>query len=283
MVRETLDYLLREMTGPDGGFYSTQDADSEGVEGKFYVWTPHEVAEVLGQERAEKFCRVYDISEAGNFEESNILNLPRSVEQCANMLGRPMDELVAELAEGKAKLLAVRNRRIWPGLDDKVLVSWNGLAIDAFAQAGATLGEPRYTAAAAKAADFILTQMRRADGRLLHAWRGGQAKFDAYLDDYTCLGNALVTLYEATFDERWIDEAIALADTVLTRFSDPAGGGFFYTADDHEALISRQKDIQDSSVPSGNAMAATMLLRLGKLSGRTEYLDAGRRTLEACA
>jgi uncharacterized protein YyaL (SSP411 family) len=237
----------------------------------------------LGEKRSHTFCQVYDISESGNFEEANILNLPKTLEQCAHMLGREVADLEAELAESRAKLREVRNRRVWPGLDDKVLVSWNGLAIDAFAQAGATLAEPRYTAAAAKAADFILTKMCKADGRLLHTWRAGQARLDAYLDDYACLGNALVTLYEATFDERWIDAVVGLADTILAKFADRTAGGFFYTADDHEALISRQKDIQDSSVPSASAMAATMLLRLGKLCGRSEYLDAAQRTLTSCA
>jgi hypothetical protein len=178
-------------------------------------------------------------------------------------------------------LLRVRNKRVWPGLDDKVLVSWNGLMIDSLAYAAGAFDEPRYLQAAGAAADFVLGKLRRPDGRLLHSWRAGQARFDAYLDDYTYLANALVTVYEASFEERWIDAAVELADVVLAQFEDQEAGGFFYTAADHERLISRQKDVQDSSVPSGNSMAATMLLRLGKLCGRSDYLDAAERTLKA--
>ncbi|MEX2560625.1 MAG: thioredoxin domain-containing protein, partial [Pirellulales bacterium] len=281
IVRETLDYVLREMTGPQGGFYSTLDADSEGEEGKFYVWTPGEVEDVLGSQAAKTFCYAYDVTEEGNFEGRNILNLPKTIEECARILSRDPLELAQELAESRAKLLAVRNKRVWPGLDDKVLVSWNGLMIDSMAQAAGVLDEPRYLAAAEAAADFILAHIRRDDGRLLHAWRSGRARFDAYLDDYVCLANALVTLYEASFNERWIDAAVELADVVLAQFADQEGGGFFYTAADHEALIARQKDVQDSSVPSGNAMAATALLRLGKLCGRSDYLHAAQATLES--
>jgi uncharacterized protein YyaL (SSP411 family) len=281
IARETFDYVLRDMTSAEGGFYSTLDADSEGEEGKFYVWTPAEVEAVLGPERAKTFCRVYDVSDEGNFEGHSILNLPKTLEQSARILNREPGELAAELAGSRARLLEVRKGRVWPGLDDKVLVSWNGLMIDSLALASGVFNEPRYLQAARAAADFILGKMRRADGRLLHAWRSGQAKFDAYLDDYACLANALVTLYEASFEERWVNAAVELADTMLTAFDDQESGGFFYTAADHEQLISRQKDVQDSSVPSGNSMAATVLLRLGKLCGRTDYLTAAERTLKA--
>ncbi|HUY32944.1 MAG TPA: thioredoxin domain-containing protein [Pirellulales bacterium] len=276
---ETLDYTLREMTGPEGGFYSTQDADSEGEEGKFYVWTPAEIRQVLGEAAAKTFCYVYDVSLEGNFEGRNILNLPKSLVQCAKIFDRDVAELAAELAGGRAKLLEVRGRRVGPALDDKVLVSWNGLMIDAFSQAACVLGEPRYLAAATAAAEFISKNLRRGDGRLLHSWRAGRARFDAYLDDYACLANSLVSLYEAGFDEHWIDLAVELADVMLAQFADVDGGGFFYTACDHEPLIARQKDVQDSSTPSGNAMAATALLRLGKLCGRQDYLAAAERTL----
>jgi uncharacterized protein YyaL (SSP411 family) len=281
VARETLDFVLREMTGPDGGFYSTQDADSEGEEGKFYVWTPAEVEAVLGEREAKTFCYVYDVSPEGNFEGRNILNLPKTLAQCAKILDRELAELTAELAQSRAKLLAVRGGRVPPGLDDKVLVSWNGLMIDAMSQAAGVLGEPRYLLAAGRAAEFISQRLRRDDGRLLHAWRGGRARFDAYLDDYACFANSLVSLYEAGFDERWIRLAAELADVMLEHFADVDGSGFFYTAADHEPLIARQKEVQDSSTPSGNAMAATALVRLGKLCGRTDYLDAARRTLAA--
>ncbi len=284
VVRETCDYVLREMTDPAGGFYSTQDADSEGEEGKFFVWTPEQLAEVLGAGPAETFARVYDVTPEGNFEgATNILNRPKTLAQCAAVLGRDADALAAELAESRAKLMAAREARVHPGLDDKVLVAWNGLMIEALADAAGALGEPRYAEAAARAARFVLTQMRRADGRLLHTWRGGTARLDAYLDDYACLAAALVRLYEIDFDETWIDEALGLCEQMLALFEDRSGGGFFYTAHDHETLIARQKDLMDNAVPSGNSMAALVLVRLGRLTGRADLLDAAGRTLRAAS
>jgi len=283
VVRETLDYVLRDMTDTAGGFYSTEDADSEGVEGKFYVWTPSEIAVVLREQAAETFCYVYDVSESGNFEGKNILNLPKTIEQCAQIRGVDVRLLANELTEGREKLFAERKKRIHPGLDDKVLTSWNGLMIHALSRAGAALDEPRYIEAATQGADFVLAQLRRDDGRLLHTWRHGIAKLDAYLDDYAAMINALVSVYEATFDERWIDEAVGLADVTLTHFADPDGDGFFYTADDHEQLIARVKDVQDSSVPSGNGMVATALARLGVLTGRNDYVVAAESAVRACA
>jgi len=287
VARETYEYVLRDMTHAEGGFYSAQDADSEGEEGKYYVWTPAEVEAVLGPEAAKTFCYVYDVSPGGNFEGHSILNLPKTLSQCAQILKRDETELAAELAESRRKLLEVRRRRVPPGLDDKVLVSWNGLMIDSLATAAAALNDSRYLTAGTAAADFILSRLRRPDGsgRLLHTWRDGQAKFDAYLDDYACLINALVTLYEAgsptaSFVERYIEEAVRLAEIVLKHFPDRQHGGFFYTADDHEELISRQKDLQDSPVPSGNGMIAHALMRLGKLTGRDEFLSAAERTLK---
>jgi uncharacterized protein YyaL (SSP411 family) len=283
VARETCDYVLRDLTDPAGGFYSTEDADSEGEEGKFYVWTPQEIEVVLGPEAAEIFCYVYDVSEPGNFEGHNILNLPKPIATCAQLKRRDVEKLRAELAAARSKLLAVRCQRVRPGRDDKVIVAWNGLMIDALARAAGALDEPRYLQAAVKATDFILREMRRADGRLLHTWRAGQAKFDAYLDDYASLAGALVSLYEATFDEHYIDEAVRLVETMLTRFADSAAGGFFYTADDHEQLIARHKDIQDGSVPSGNALAATVLVRLGKLTGRVTYLEAAEKAFRVAS
>lgn len=279
VVRETLDYTLRDMTDEGGGFYSTEDADSEGVEGKFYVWTPDQLREILGDEAAATFARVYDVTDEGNFEHANILNLPKTIEQQAKALGREVEDLKNELAESRAKLFAEREKRIHPGKDDKVIVAWNGLMIDAMARAGAVLGEQRYIDAAEKAADFLLTTLRRDDGRLLHTWRDGQAKLDAYLDDYANLANGLISLYESTFDAQHLDRALQLMQTVLDHFADPEGGGFFYTADDHEELIVRGKDFYDNAVPSGNAMAATALVRLGKLTGEQKLLDAAVSTM----
>ena len=281
VVRQTLDYVLRDMTDPAGGFYSTEDADSEGEEGLFYTWTPDEIDAALGDERGATFGRVFDVSDIGNFEGRSILNLPKTIEQCAKLLKRTPDELAEELAESKRELFAVREKRVHPSKDDKVIVAWNGLMIDAMAKAGAALKEPRYQYAAFYAAEFIHERMRRKDGRLYHTWRGGTAKLDAYLDDYASLANSFVTLYETLGDDMWIDRATQLMDIVLEKFSDLAGGGFFYTASDHEALLTRTKELTDSSVPSGNALAANALLRLGKLLGRSDYLDAAAATLTA--
>jgi len=280
LADEICRYECSYMQDAAGGLHSTEDADSEGVEGKFYVWTPREIKEVLGPEAGERFCYVYDVTEEGNFEHGqSILNLPKTIVQCAALKGWNLDDLEKELAESRAKLLAVRDQRVRPGKDDKVLVSWNALMIDALARAGAILPEPKYLIAAESAAQFILEHMSRPDGRLLHTWRGGQAKLDGYLDDYSYLINAFVTLYESTFNERWIDEAVRLADILLKHFEDHERGAFFFTADDHEQLIARNKDLHDASVPSGNAMAATALIRLGKLSGNAPFLEAAGRTL----
>ena len=281
VVRETLDYILRDMTDQTGGFYGTEDADSEGVEGKFYVWKPAELVEVLGEEAAATFTRVYDVTDEGNFEHANILNLPKTIEQQAKTLGRDVADLKRELDASRAKLFAVREKRVHPGKDDKVIVAWNGLMIDAMARASAVLGEPRYLEAGVKAADFLLQSLRREDGRLLHTWRLGKAKLDAYLDDYANLANGLVSLYEATFDSRHLDAAIELMQMVMDHFGDPKGGGFFYTADDHEELIVRNKDFADNAVPSGNAMAATVLTKLGKLTGNQLYRDAAAGAMVA--
>jgi uncharacterized protein len=278
IVCETLDYVLRDMTDPRGGFYSTEDADSEGVEGKFYVWDPAEIHEVLGAEIGERFCAVYDVTDEGNFEGHSILNLPKRIDQVAALRGWPETELRAQLALARDQLLERRRQRVAPGKDDKVIVSWNGLMIDTLARAGRGLNEPRYRDAAVRAAEFLRDEMWR-DGRLLHCWRLGKPTLAAYLDDYSTLANALVSLYEATLDPQWLDWSFTLMDQVLQRFADPAGGPLFYTADDHERLITRTKDLQDSSVPSGNAMAATALLRLGHLGHRVDYLEQAESIL----
>lgn len=297
VVRETLDYVLREMTDATGAFYSTEDADSlpfdadskpvgdHAEEGWFYTWTPAELTAVLGDAAAETFAKVYDVSEAGNFEGRSILNLKRPITQQAEVLGKDADELAKQLSESRTKLMEVRNKRPRPGLDDKVLTSWNGLMIESMARAGAALGEPRYLAAAEKAASFLLEEMQGEDDRLLHSWRHGEAKLTGYLDDYTALANGLVSLYEATLasepNEKWLDDAASLLDVVLDKFADEKRGGFFYTAADHEELITRNRDLTDNATPGGNSLAATALLRLGKLTGRADYLQAAHETLKA--
>ncbi len=281
VVRESLDYILCDMVDPEHGFHSTEDADSEGEEGKYYVWTVDEIHQLLGEEKGRRFCDVYGVTQQGNFEGKNILNLAESVEQTAASGNCDPTELAEELQDARQRLLEQRKQRVRPAKDDKVLVSWNALMIHTMARAAGILHRPDYLEAAQQAAAFLLTQVRRDDGRLLHCWRHGHAKLDAYLDDYTYLANALVTLYESDGDERWIDEAAGLCDTVLQHFPDTQQGGFFFTADDHEELAARTKEWHDASVPSSNAMAATALLRLGLLTGRTDFLEAATGTLQA--
>jgi uncharacterized protein YyaL (SSP411 family) len=282
VARETIDYVLGRMTDPDtGAFCATEDADSEGEEGKFYVWTAGEIRELLGVDAARAFGYVYDVSEGGNWEGKTILNLPKPIDQAARALGRDEGDLRAELAASRAKLLAARERRVPPGKDTKVLVGWNGLMLAALALGGRVLGEPRYLDAAAKAAGFLLDRLRGPDGRLLHVYKDGRARLNAYLDDHAALALGMTRLYEATGEPRWIEAACALADVILDRFADPDGGAFFYTASDHEALIVRQKEVIDNATPAANALAATALLRLAVLTGRGRYETAGRRAIEA--
>jgi uncharacterized protein YyaL (SSP411 family) len=280
IVEETLDYVRREMTSPLGPFYSTQDADSEGVEGKFFVWSLEEIEETLGKDQAETFCYVYDVSDSGNWEGHNILHRGKTDAQDARLLHLEEGELRDRLGSAKRKLLEVRGRRIWPGRDEKILTAWNGLMIDALAQAAQVLDRPDYAETAGKAADFLLTKMRGRDGRLLRTTSAGaEAKLNGYLEDYSFLINALVSLYEATFAPRWIEAALDLTQVMIDQFWDSADAGFFYTGQDHEALIVRSKDPSDNAIPSGNSMAVTALLRLAKLTGRTELMDKADATL----
>lgn len=280
VVRETLDYVLREMTQPAGGFYSTQDADSEGVEGKFFVWSASEILDLLGAEDAGVFNESYDVSPNGNWEGTNILNRPVPLEQVAARHGKTADELAEVLAGCRQTLFEARAKRIAPARDDKVLVSWNGLMIAALSQAGAVLNESRYLEAAVAAADFVLEQMTDESGRLLHSYQDGRARFNAYLDDYACFMDGLVELYQATFQPRFLDAALSLSDTMIQQFHGLGQGGFFYTSHDHEQLIARQKDAQDGATPSGNSMAATALLKLSRLCGRSDLEEIATRTLE---
>ncbi|MCC9607694.1 thioredoxin domain-containing protein [Blastopirellula sp. JC732] len=283
VARETCDYVLNYLTDESGGFQSAEDADSEGEEGKFYVWSRQEIIAALGEIRGYRFCEIYDVSESGNFEGHNILNLPQSIEAWAAAKNVDAVELRSELDADRAKLLHLRDERIRPSKDDKVLTSWNGLMIESLAQAAGALGEPKYLAAAERAADFLFDTMLDPNGRLLHSYRQGVAKLAAYLDDYANLANACITLYEATFDDRWLDRAIDLSNLMIRHFADPAGGGFYFTADDHEQLIARNKDLYDNSVPSGNSMAAVVLLRLSALLGNTDLLDEALTAMRVAA
>jgi hypothetical protein len=283
VCEETLDWLLREMRGPEGGFYSAYDADSEGVEGKFYVWTPDEIRAVLegagkdvaapaaGEPGGDRFevdeiLAYYGVTEAGNFEGKNILHLADGAAAAAP----------AGLDAARAALLGTRADRIPPGLDDKRLTSWNGLAIAALAEAGAVLGRDAYLEAAAACAEFVLGTMRDADGRLLRTYKDGRAHLNAYLEDHAFMVEALLVLYEATFEPRWFAAARELAETMIERFGDPERGGFFSTSTDHETLIARRKEVGDHPIPAGNSAAALGLLRLAALSGEARFAEQGR-------
>jgi uncharacterized protein len=279
IARETLDYVLRDMTDPLGGFYSAEDADSEGVEGKFYVWSYAEILEILGDELGRQFCAAYDVTAAGNFEGHNILNLKRHLEQTAAVHQWDKGQWPNQIRESREKLLAFRSTRIRPGKDDKILVSWNGLMIQAFARAGRILQEPRYTSSAQAAARFLLTHLRNHDGRLLHTWRAGTAKLNAYLDDYAGLIVALICLHETDFDHQWLQAAVELTEKMVDLFWDENEGGFFFTAHDHETLIARTKEFHDSSVPSGNSMAALALLKISRLTGREDWRSKAEQTM----
>lgn len=280
---ETLDYVLREMTSPEGPFYSTQDADSEGVEGKFFVWSKKEVIELLGPEKGEVFCYCYDVTPEGNWEHSNILNLPKPIDQCAKLLNLPDAEILAILAEGRCKLFGARALRIAPGRDEKSLTAWNGMMIDTMAVVGRALEKPAYVAAAAAAATFILERLRQPNGLFYRTYKEGQAKLNAYLEDYAFLASGLVSLYEATFEPKWIDAALDVATRMVEQFWDEAEGGFYFTGKDHEALIVRNKDANDNATPSGNSMAVTALARLAKLTGRADLIKVVDRTLKVFA
>jgi uncharacterized protein YyaL (SSP411 family) len=280
VVQQTLDYVLREMTSPEGPFYSTQDADSEGVEGKFFVWSAQEIEAALGPELADLFDDVYDVTPEGNWEGHNILNRSKTYEQQARLRRMPEAELRQRLDEARQKQFAVRSRRVWPGRDEKVLTAWNGLMIGALAQAALPLEKPAYAEAAARAVDFILGRMRDTNGRLLRTYfAGAEPRLNAYLEDYAFLIDALVSLYEATFAPRWMAAALELAERMVDQFWDETEGGFYYTGRDHEALITRTKDPHDSSIPSGNSMAVTALLRLARLTGRHDLFEKAEATL----
>jgi uncharacterized protein YyaL (SSP411 family) len=270
IAEETLDYVAREMTDASGGFYSTQDADSEGVEGKFFVWSVEEIARLLGDEDAALFCAYYGATEAGNFEEANILNVPREAEIVAREMNVTVERLRETVERGRRVLFAAREKRVKPGRDEKVLTAWNGLMLHAYAEAAAVLEREDYRALAERNADFLLTALRR-DGALLHVYKDGQAKQQAFLDDYACAARGLLALYEATGTLRWLEAALALADEMIAEFWDEAAGGFFYTARGGEQLIVRQKDFFDNATPSGNSVAADVLLRLALLADRTDY------------
>jgi len=281
IAAELLDYILREMTAPEGGFYSAIDADSEGEEGKFYVWTPAEIEAILGEEEARRFCTYFDITESGNWESKSIPNVRRTLEQVAVKLGISSPELQASLARTRPKVYEARRQRVAPGLDDKILTAWNGMTIGSMAEGSRILGDRRYLDAAVRAADFLLTALVRPDGRLLRTYRRGSAHLGAYLEDYAYLAEGLIDLYEAGGAARYLFEAVRLAERLLADFADEPSGAFFTTARDHESLILRRQEGTDGATPSGNAVAASALARLSSHLDREDLRSAAHRAIVA--
>ncbi len=276
-----LDYVRREMTDPSGGFYSSQDADSEGEEGKFFVWTPAEVQAVVGRADASVVCRYLDVTQSGNFEGKNILNVPEEPEVVAEALSMTVEQLEAVIARARARLFEAREKRIKPGRDDKVLTSWNGLMLHAFALAARMFGRGDFQMVAETNGRFLLNELRR-DGRLLRTWKDGRAQLNAYLEDYAFLADGLLALHEATLDPSWLIEARGLADAMLDLFW-VSGEGFYDTARDHEQLVARPRDVFDNATPSGTSVATEVLLRLSVLTGDSRYAQRAQEVLESMA
>ena len=292
IVEETLAYVTREMTSPEGGFYSAQDADSEGVEGKFFVWMPQEIQGVLGDDDAEVVGRYYGVTSHGNFEGRNILHVALDAATLAADEGLTADEFSRLIDRAKQKLLDVRSRRVAPQRDDKVLTSWNGMMLRAFAEAGAILGRPDYVKVAEQNAKFLLDSMVK-DGRVLRTYKAttdetgatgalGEAKLNGYLEDYAFLIDGLLALHEASFGQRWLIEAIRLGHDMVDLFWDDTTGLFYDTGRDHETLVVRPRDFSDNAIPSGSSMASGVLLRLSVITGELgfrEKAEAGLRSV----
>lgn len=284
VAEEIFAYVLRDTTSPGGGFYSAEDADSEGVEGKFYVWAPAEVEEVLGEETGRLYCRAYGITPQGNFEGRSIPNLiDRDLSALAKEAGLGPKELRLRLEEARSRLFAARERRVHPHKDDKILTAWNGLMIAALARGAAVLDRREYAEAAERATGFVEATLRRADGRLLARWRDGDADHLAYLDDYAFLSWGRLELYQATFEPAHLSAALSLVCEAQALFSDEADGGFFFTGRDAEELLARPKEAYDGALPAGNSVAALLLQRLSRLTGDHSLAELAQRQLEAFA
>ena len=288
-AREIFTYVLRDMTDPIGGFYSAEDADSEGEEGKFYVWTVKEIQKILGTEDANFLINALNLQSKGNFKDQatgeltggNILHYQKSLAEIAADLNIPENDLSRRLESARQKLFTVREKRIHPHKDDKILTDWNGLMIAALAKGSQTLDEPTYALATKSAADFILKHLRNSDGRLLHRFRDRQAAISAYVDDYAFLIWGLLELYEATFDVHYLEIALDLNNDLLTHFWDEKECGFFFTAKDGEDLLVRQKEIHDGAIPSGNSVAAFNLLRLGRITANSDFENKAWQIVQA--
>jgi uncharacterized protein YyaL (SSP411 family) len=288
-VREVFTYVLRDMTSPQGGFYSAEDADSEGEEGKFYTWTEKEIKEVLNKEEADLIIDVFNAEKGGNFNEeatgkgtgSNILHLKRSIPEIASQLKISKEDLEKRLDSAREKLFVAREKRIHPHKDDKILTDWNGLMIAALAKGAQVFNEPSYVEAAKRALDFILKNLRKPDGRLLHRYRDGQAAISAHVDDYAFLIWGLLELYETTFDINYLQTAIDLNRDFITHFWDDQNGGFYFTANDGEDLIIRQKEVYDGAIPSGNSVAMLNLLRLNRIAANADFEEKAQKIVRA--
>jgi uncharacterized protein YyaL (SSP411 family) len=284
-AREIFTYVLRDMTSPQGGFYSAEDADSEGEEGKFYLWKEEEIRNVLEKEEADLIRDVFNVEKGGNFSEEatgrgaggNILHLKKSIPAIASQLKISEQELEKRLDAAREKLFSVREKRIHPHKDDKILTDWNGLMIAALAKGGQVFNEPKYEEAAKRAVDFILKNLRKPDGRLLHRYRDGQAALPAHVDDYAFLIWGLLELYETSFDINYLKTAIDLNRDLITHFWDDISGGFYFTADDGENLLLRNKEIYDGAIPSGNSVSMLNLLRLDRITANSDFEEKAEK------
>jgi uncharacterized protein YyaL (SSP411 family) len=282
ITEEVLDFLVREMRDANGGFYSTQDADSEGVEGKFYVWDLGEFQQVVGSDDADLLSHYWDVAEHGNWEHRNILNVSRPPDLFCRLEKVSEPELLAKASAARKKLYAVRDKRVHPGRDEKILTDWNGLALRAFADAAAHFGRDDYRRVAEANAEFIFSTMWDGE-RLRHSFKDGRARFNAYLDDYANVADGLLSLYQLTFDGKWLSRAQSLAEYMVSHFWDTEHGGFFFTASDHESLVARTKDFFDNATPSGNSVAADVLLRLAALLDRSDFREKAEQLFASIA
>jgi uncharacterized protein YyaL (SSP411 family) len=280
VMEDTLDYLIREMLHSEGGFYSTQDADSEGEEGNFFVWTRTEINQILGEEDGEIFTRVYDVTELGNFEGKNILHPILTVAQAAGLFKKTPDQIETLITQGKQKLFAARETRQKPFRDEKIITSWNGLMLSGLAESLKITAKPSFLAAANRTIQLIFTKMF-SHGLLLHTYKDGKAKQLGFLDDYAFLAVGLLDFYEATLERSALERAVEVTEVMVREFWDSSEGGFFYTGNSHEQLISRTKPVFDASVPSGNATATELLLRLYHLTGKEDFLGKAETVLRS--
>jgi uncharacterized protein len=284
-AEKTLDYVIREMTSPNGGFYSAQDADSEGEEGKFYTWSKQEIISSLDDEKknADIFCEYYGVTEGGNFEGKNILHITKSTGEIARKYGQTPEEIEQVLQHISKRLFTIREKRTKPGRDDKILTSWNGLMISAFSKVYRITNNPTYLSHATKGIEFIENKIGTSDGRLRRTFKDGVSKLNAYLDDYAFYINALLDVFEVDTNSRYIEKAILYADSMIRHFWDEKQGNFFFTSDDHEQLIVRTKSLYDLAIPSGNSMAASTLLRLYHITRNSNYLLKTEQIMSAGA